>query len=243
MKSGEYLFISDLHLSAEQPGTSELFFHFLAGRARRAQHLYILGDLFDTWIGDDDDTPLHIRVISALRRLSDSGTAIHLQHGNRDFLLGGAFARAAGCTLMKDPQRVELHGVPTLLMHGDLLCSDDIPYQKFRRKVRNPLLQWLFLRRGLDKRRAQAAAYRRRSGEAKSAKKAEIMDVNQATVLDTMRRYQVQRLIHGHTHRPARHELKLDGRSAVRWVLGEWTNTRASILRINPGGANLEIVS
>ncbi len=243
MKSGEYLFISDLHLSPEHPETSELFLHFLAGQARRAERIYVLGDLFDAWIGDDDDSPLHSRVIAALRKLSDTGTALHLQHGNRDFLLGKAFARAAGCSLMKDPERIELHGVPTLLMHGDLLCTDDLPYQKFRRKVRNPVLQWLFLRRGLDKRRAQAAIYRHRSAEAKSAKNTDIMDVNQTTVMDTMRRYQVRQLIHGHTHRQARHELTLDGQPALRWVLAEWTGRHGSTLSITPDGSKVEAVS
>lgn len=233
MEPGEYLFISDLHLSAEAPETTELFLGFLADRARRARRLYILGDLFDAWVGDDDDTPMHRRIIDGLRRLSDAGVAVDLQHGNRDFLIGRRFARAAGCNLIKDPLRVELHGTATLLMHGDLLCSDDVPYQKFRRKVRNPLVQWLFLRRGLDERRAQAADYRRRSGEAKSEKTEQIMDVNQATVERYMRKYRVDRLIHGHTHRPGRHEVFLDGGAATRWVLGQWQDGEGCLLSLD----------
>ncbi len=232
MESPEFLFISDLHLSNDNPRTVELFLQFLAGRAHQAERLYILGDLFDAWIGDDDDASLNTRIITALRDLSDSGVKLFLQHGNRDFLLGRRFLRSSGCRLLKDPHREDLFGTPTLLMHGDLLCTDDVPYQKFRRKVRNPLVQWLFLRRSLKKRRAQAAEYRRASGEAKSEKTADIMDVNQDTVREYMIEHKVDRLIHGHTHRPACHDLSIDGRQAQRWVLAEWRGGSASALSL-----------
>jgi UDP-2,3-diacylglucosamine hydrolase len=233
--TAETLFISDLHLSPQRPATIELFLGFLAGRARRAERLYILGDLFDAWIGDDDDAPPHPAIIAALRSLSDKGTEVLFQHGNRDFLIGRRFAKRSGCHLLDDPVTVDLYGRQTLLMHGDLLCTDDVPYQKFRRKARNPWFQKLFLLRSLKKRRRIAADYRRRSGEAVAAKAAAIMDVNQGAVEGAMRQAGVDLLIHGHTHRPARHAFALDGKAAVRWVLSDWQPERGEALRVTPG--------
>lgn len=238
----ESLFISDLHLAPERPGAVELFTAFLAGRAREAAALFILGDLFDAWIGDDDDLPSYQAIRRALRGLTESGTRCALMRGNRDFLIGRAFARDTGCTLLEDPALLDLAGTPTLIMHGDLLCTDDIPYQKFRRRIRNPLVQRLFLWRSLARRRAIAADYRRKSGAATAEKHADIMDVNQQTVEDYMRRFGVQRLIHGHTHRPADHRFDLDGSAATRHVLAEWSADRGEALIISDGTARREFV-
>mgnify|MGYP001809701140 CR=1 FL=1 len=219
---GQSLFVSDLHLAPERGETIALFLGFLAGRARRATRLFVLGDLFETWIGDDDDTPAYMQVRDGLRALTDSGTQCALMRGNRDFLLGRAFCTDTGCRLLADPELWHFGAEPTLLMHGDLLCTDDIAYQRFRRRIRHPLVTWLFRRKSLASRRAIAAAYRLKSGAATSAKPADIMDVNQDTVADYLRRHRATRLIHGHTHRPAEHRLHLDGQPVYRSVLAEW---------------------
>ncbi|WP_295408078.1 UDP-2,3-diacylglucosamine diphosphatase [uncultured Thiocystis sp.] len=226
----ETLFISDLHLSPECPATVDLLLRFLAGRARRAQRLYLLGDLFDAWIGDDDDAPLNLQVRAALRALTASGVACALLHGNRDFLLGRVFFRDTGCQRLTDPTLIRCDGEPTLLMHGDLLCTDDPAYRKFRRRVRNPLVQRLFLWKSLASRRALAAEYRRKSGAANAVKPEGIMDVNQSAVIEVLRRHGAVRLIHGHTHRPAEHAIWIDGRQATRSVLAEWRADRGEVL-------------
>ncbi|MFD2112411.1 UDP-2,3-diacylglucosamine diphosphatase [Thiorhodococcus fuscus] len=225
-----HLFISDLHLSPDRPATLDLLLDFLAGPAREAERLYILGDLFDSWIGDDDDTPFNRRAIAGLRALTDAGVACDLMHGNRDFLLGRRFRRETGCRLLRDPTLISLAGEPTLLMHGDLLCTDDLAYQRFRRRVRNPLVQRLFLFKSLDSRRALAANYRNRSRAAMAEKSAEIMDVNQDTVAGYLRRFGALHLIHGHTHRPCDHEIALGDRQARRSVLAEWADTGGEVL-------------
>jgi len=229
------LFISDLHLAPERPGTIALFLDFLNSRARGAARLFILGDLFDAWIGDDDDTPTHRAVIESLRRLSDSGTVCALMRGNRDFLLGRRFARAAGCTLLRDPTCIELDGERLLLMHGDLLCTDDLAYQRFRRRVRNPLVQRLFLWKSLAERRRIAADYRQKSSAANMAKTEDIMDVNPGEVVRRMQRADVRRLVHGHTHRAADHELQVNRGSAMRHVLSEWHDDHGEVLVHHPG--------
>lgn len=238
----ETLFISDLHLAPERPATIGLFLDFLADRARWATRLYILGDLFDTWVGDDDDTPPYPEIRAALRDLSASGIDCALMHGNRDFLIGRAFCRDTGCTLLRDPTRITLDGEPVLLMHGDLLCTDDVAYQRFRRRVRNPLVRRIFLWRSLDSRRRLAADYRRKSGAATAEKPAEIMDVNGKTVLRYLRRFRATRLIHGHTHRPGEHRLELGSRSGHRSVLAEWHPDRGEVLAHRPGGWQREPV-
>lgn len=241
-ESGESLFVSDLHLAPERPETIELFIDFLGGRARRAGAVFILGDLFETWIGDDDDLPAYREVRAALRALTASGTRCALAHGNRDFLIGRAFLRDTGCALLGDPSLHRFGGEPTLLMHGDLLCTDDVPYQRFRRRIRNPVVTWLFRRKSLASRRAIAADYRRKSGAATSAKDARIMDVNPDTVLDYMRRNDASRLIHGHTHRPADHRLDLDGREARRHVLAQWHEDQGEALVHESGHWHREAV-
>jgi UDP-2,3-diacylglucosamine hydrolase len=239
----ETLFIADLHLAPQRPETVRLFLDFLAGRAARAARLFILGDLFDAWIGDDDDTPPFPEVRAALRRLTTGGTACALLHGNRDFLLGRAFCRDTGCTLLTDPTLIALDGTRTLLMHGDLLCTDDHDYQRFRRRVRNPLVKRLILWKSLARRRAIADAYRRRSALAMADKDATIMDVNAATVTKYLSRLDATHLIHGHTHRPADHELIVDGLPARRTVLAQWYPDRGEALVYRGGVWQREPVS
>ena len=226
----ETLFISDLHLGPERPETVRLFLDFLAGRAARAARLFILGDLFEAWIGDDDDTPPYPAVRAALRRLTAGGTSCALMHGNRDFLIGRAFCRDTGCTLLRDPALIEIDGVRTLLMHGDLLCTDDLDYQRFRRRVRNPLVKWLIRWKSLARRRAMADAYRRTSAAAMTDKTPEIMDASADAVADYLGRYRAAHLIHGHTHRPADHELIVNGHPARRTVLAQWHPDRGEVL-------------
>lgn len=216
-------FISDLHLTEERPQTVALFERFLIGYPQAGDRLYILGDLFDAWIGDDDDAALAQRIRGALRTTAARGVALFIQRGNRDFLMGKRLMRACGAERLPDPALATVAGEPTLLMHGDLLCTDDTDYQKARRRLRNPLFQWLMLRKSLESRRRIAAEYRRRSGEKTAVTPAEIMDVNPDTVTDYLMRYGVHRLIHGHTHRPATHEHRLPvGGTATRIVLPEW---------------------
>jgi len=216
------LFISDLHLDAARPHIVELFTRFVAGDARRAESLYILGDLFESWIGDDDDSPLAQQVRQSLYALKQSGVPIFFMHGNRDFLLGQEYAQRAGMTLLNDPTVVEFGGERTLLMHGDTLCTDDAAYQEFRAVVRNPDWQKQFRARSLSERHAFAAQARAESVKHTAGAKPEIMDVNQAAVLAAMRKHGVRTLIHGHTHRPATHRFELDGQGAERIVLGDW---------------------
>lgn len=241
--SDESLFISDLHLSPDRPATAELFLHFLATRARTARRLFILGDLFDTWIGDDDDAPLHLAVRAALRALVSSGTQCALMHGNRDFLIGRAFLRETGCRLLRDPTLTHFDHEPTLLMHGDLLCTDDVAYQKFRRRIRNPVVVRLFLWKSLASRRAIAADYRRKSSAATSGKAERIMDVNQDSVLDYLRRHGASRLIHGHTHRPGDHEIALGPQHARRCVLAEWDGPTGEALVHSGCGWHREFIT
>ena len=233
------LFISDLHLSGARPAINELFFRFLRTRAAGAEALYILGDLFDYWIGDDDlAEPLHASVARALRAVSERGVPLYLMHGNRDFLLGEAFCAASGARLLDDPAAPELPGARTLLMHGDTLCTDDVEYQRFRGTVRDKTWQREFLAQPLAGRHAQAEALRAASERGKSGKPPEIMDVSQEAVRATLRAHGYPRLIHGHTHRPARHEVEVDGRRCERWVLPDWYE-RGGYLELDDAGARL----
>ena len=230
------LFISDLHLAPERPATVALFLDFLGRQAREAEALYILGDLFDAWIGDDDDEPPYPAIRAALRDLAASGPRCAILPGNRDFLIGRRFLADTGCDLLADPTRIDLYGTPTLLMHGDLLCTDDWAYQRFRRIIRHPLVKRLLLWRRLERRRALAQDYRRRSMAAIAGKSLAIMDVNPDAVLATLRRQDARCLIHGHTHRPADHALSLDGQPAHRLVLAEWREGRGEALMVSPSG-------
>jgi UDP-2,3-diacylglucosamine hydrolase len=221
------LFISDLHLSAERPGASEQFFRFLADEAKRAQALYVLGDLFEYWAGDDElkdpaGDPLAGAVAAAFEALSASGTQMSFMHGNRDFLIAGKFCKAAGATLLADPSVIEINGTRTLLMHGDTLCTDDHDYQAWRRTARSETWQREFLSKSLTERHAAIGALREKSKQVIAAKPAQIMDVNADAVRDAFRLHGVRRLIHGHTHRPARHDIEVDGAKCERWVLPDW---------------------
>lgn len=216
------LFISDLHLDAARPRVTELFLQFLREEARWAESLYILGDFFEAWIGDDDPDPHHARIMAGLRDFSDAGCPVYFMHGNRDFLIGADFAEKTGCHLLSDPTLIDLHGIPTLLMHGDTLCTDDTAYQQFRSMVRNPDWQRAFLAKPLEQRRAFAVQARAESKSRTAAKAESIMDVNQQAVEQAMRAHGVTRLIHGHTHRPAVHSFAAHGQPCTRIVLGDW---------------------
>ena len=217
------LFISDLHLCAARPQSNRAFFGFLEGEARGASALYILGDLFEYWIGDDDlGDAFNATVVAALARLVAGGVPTYLMHGNRDFVIGEAFARASGVTLLPDPSVIELFGKTVLLMHGDTLCTLDLEYQAFRREARSQAWIDKLLRQPLAERRAAVEALRRKSEQEKRAKPAEIMDVAPAEVEAVLRRHGYPRLIHGHTHRPARHVHTVDGQVCERWVLADW---------------------
>jgi len=233
------IFISDLHLTAGDAETTRRFVEFMEGPARAARDLYILGDLFEAWIGDDDDDPRLEPIVAALRKLTDSGVACALMHGNRDFLLGQRFCEATGARLLGDYERVTLGGESVLLTHGDLLCTDDTRYMTLRAELRSKQWQRDFLARPLAERRQIASDLRQLSATEIAAKDEYIMDVNQAAVERTMRDHGVTLLVHGHTHRPAVHRFELDGRPAARIVLGAWYHD-PSIVRWTDEGFALE---
>lgn len=225
-------FVSDLHLCETRPHTTRLFLDFLANHASKAETLYILGDLFEYWAGDDAlDDPHHHEVASALRTLSQQGTAIRIMHGNRDLLMGPVFAKACGAELLPDPVMIQLHGRKALLTHGDTMCTDDVEYHKFRGQVHEPSWQKTFLALPLAQRKAQIEALRARSEQEKSYKDSLIMDVNTDAVAEMVRRHDYpELLIHGHTHRPDRHRLVVDGRSCERIVLADWDASGSYLL-------------
>lgn len=232
------LFISDLHLDGTRPDISAQFLDFLEREARSAEALYILGDLFEAWIGDDDPDPDKRRVIAGLRAVTNAGIKSFLIHGNRDFLIGKRFCRETGIELLADGTVIDLYGRRVLLMHGDLLCTDDHAYQRLRRIVRNPIVQ--FVMRQLTLRQRQRLAERMRAGSKEHIASMDmaapqIMDVNQDEVRRTFARFGVDCIIHGHTHRPAVHEMQIDGHEAVRVVLGDWYE-QGSVLRWNERG-------
>lgn len=227
-------FISDLHLSPARPDIAHLFFDFLREQARNADALYILGDLFDAWIGDDDTSAFAAQVQAELRRYTDSGVPTYFVAGNRDFLIGKAFAKRTGIELLDDPSVINLYGRETLILHGDLLCTDDHSYQKFRRRIRKPWLLKLLLSLPLRTRMRIANKLRQTSKTQQPLSDAElaIMDANTHTVVDYFHHYQVHHMIHGHTHRPAEHQHALgDGSQATRIVLGDWY-TQGSMLKV-----------
>lgn len=229
------MFISDLHLSPAEPGTVQTFLDFLAGPARGAERLTILGDLFDYWAGDDDlADPFSARIVAALRTLSDRGVRLEFMAGNRDFLVGEDFAHAAGLTLLPDPCVRDIAGVRTLLTHGDALCSDDVDYQRFRAQVRDPAWRAAFLARPLADRKREIETLRMMSETEKRHKPAEIMDVNADAVTAWFVEHRAEALIHGHTHRQGRHEHVINGKTSTRWVLGDWHLGKLSVLSCAP---------
>lgn len=232
------LFIADLHLQTEEPAITAGFLRFLQGEARQADALYILGDLFEAWIGDDDPNPLHQQIASAIKAVVDAGVPCYFIHGNRDFLVGQRFARQSGMILLAEEERLDLYGREVLIMHGDTLCTDDLGYLAFRAKVHTTWIQRLFLALPLFIRRRIAARMRADSKAANSSKSMEIMDVNPQAVVDAMERHHVQWLIHGHTHRPAVHELQANGQPAWRVVLGAW-HSEGSMVKVTPDDVEL----
>lgn len=231
--------ISDLHLEAGRPETTTLLLDFLSGPARRAASLYILGDLFEAWIGDDGADAAALAVADALSELHAAGTTIYFLHGNRDFLLGEDYGQRAGMRLMTEPVLLENQGVPTALLHGDRLCTDDHDYQRFRQRVRAPAWQARVLSRPLWWRRMLARLARFLSRRRNRNKPAAIMDVNSSAVENCFRNLSVQRLIHGHTHRPGVHVIEVDGQRCERIVLGDWHGEIGSVLSLAGGEACL----
>lgn len=246
------LFVADLHLSPQQPATTQQFAQFVTHIAPSAQHLYILGDLFEYWLGDDilnlpmgsdhalaPHSELAQQVCRLLRQLNEQGTQIWLQHGNRDFLLRQSFCQQAGIHLLPDPQLIDLYGTSSLLLHGDTLCTDDVGYQQFRTQVRDASWQQHFLAQPLATRAALAASAREHSKAATHEKSAAIMDVNAQSVAALLRQHNYPRLIHGHTHRPAHHTFVVDDRPCERWVLPDWHGSHGGYLRCDQAGCAL----
>jgi UDP-2,3-diacylglucosamine hydrolase len=221
------LFVSDLHLAGERPETNERFFRFLDEEAARAGALYVLGDLFEYWAGDDElsdpaGDPLAAAVAQGFRRLVEAGVPVHFMHGNRDFLASGGFLRASGAQFLQDPSVLRLGREPVAVLHGDTLCTDDTAYQAWRLKARAADFQREFLAKPLAERHRLIGGMREKSKAVTAATAPEIMDVNDQAVRDAFRRLDVRLMIHGHTHRPARHQLEVDGRRCERWVLPDW---------------------
>jgi len=217
-----YCFISDLHLQEGRPDITQAFVGFLDTTAKKAKRLYILGDLFEAWIGDDLKTELSLIIKEKLSLLNDSSTAIFAMHGNRDFLIGEKFCEDTGVTLIDDPCKLNLFGKATLLMHGDLLCTKDVDYQKFRNTSRDPQWRKEFLNKPIEEREKIAKELRSASKKATNLKKEEIMDVSPEAVEEIMTSNNVELLIHGHTHRPKVHSLEINETPAKRIVLGDW---------------------
>lgn len=226
------LLLSDLHLPASASTLRQDFLRFLQGPARKARAVYLLGDVFEAWIGDEDGLAHYGDEIAALRALSEAGVRVFFQHGNRDFLVGERFAQVSGASLLADPSVVEIEGRRTLLTHGDLLCTDDIGYQRWRRFSRNGVVQWLFMRIPGGLKRAIADRLRRGSKSAKTRKSMAIMDVNDTAVSACFLRHGVDRIIHGHTHRPDVHHELIDGRTCERIVLADWREHSREYLEV-----------
>jgi UDP-2,3-diacylglucosamine hydrolase len=241
--AGTTLFVSDLHLSGERPDICRLFIDFLGGEARHADALYLLGDIFEYWIGDEAaGWPEYRPVMTALSALTKAGVPVWLMPGNRDFLMGAGLEKATGGKRLPDPTRISLYGTDTLLMHGDSLCTRDTEYMKFRAMVRDPEWQRDFLSRSVEERDAIARTYREISKTNGKLKPMDIMDVTPEAVTKEMKAHGVRRLIHGHTHRPATHTLTLDGQPAKRIVLGDWYE-QGSVLRCTKQGCELASLS
>jgi len=236
--SAPTLFISDLHLDSSRPDISDQFLDFLKGEARSAAALYILGDLFEVWIGDDDPDSDKRRIQDALRELTQSGVPCHVMHGNRDFLIGRRFCNTTGCRLIDDGTPLLIQNRRIALLHGDTLCTDDHDYQRLRRIVRNPFVKLIFRCMSLRQRQGLAAKIRAGSKAHIENSMEEIMDVNANAVVQAFKQFKVDLIIHGHTHRPAIHSLSVDGKPATRIVLGDWY-TQGSVLRWDEKGYEL----
>ena len=232
------LFISDLHLPVAGSPLRDAFARFLAGPARGASALYILGDLFESWAGDDAGLAEYGVERACLRALTKAGVPVYFQHGNRDFLVGGEFAAATGVQLLADPLKVELGGVTTLISHGDQWCTDDVGYQRWRRFARNGVVQAVYGAMPRAWRERFAGTVRARSDAGKQYRPADIMDVNDGAVRAAFAEHGVTRMIHGHTHRPATHEYALDGRACQRHVLADWRPERCEALRVDATGVH-----
>jgi UDP-2,3-diacylglucosamine hydrolase len=234
------LIISDLHLDETRPEITALFLRFLNEKAKNSEALYILGDFFEAWVGDDNLTEYNLMIMNALREVTQKGLPVFFMPGNRDFLIGKTFLKATGCQLLPDEYVVSLHGVPTLMMHGDTLCSGDIKYQKFRKKSRYWLMQKIFLMKSLNTRRGLIKKYREASQAHISTLPDHIMDVTQAEVERVMQKHGVQLLVHGHTHREAVHEFELNNKSVSRTVLGAWHDYGSVLVCQNDAKNHLE---
>jgi len=237
-------FIADLHLGPDHPQMAQLFIRFLneLSKEKDLEALYILGDLFEAWIGDDFIPPGMDNIISALSQLTENGKKVYIMHGNRDFLIGDGFCKRTGCRLLPDYQVIDLYGTPTLIMHGDLLCTDDVDYMNVRQMLRNPQWQQEFLGKPVPERITIAQAARQESQQKTRQMDSEIMDVNQETVVRTMAQWQVTQLIHGHTHRPNTHSLQVNGNAATRIVLGDWYQ-QGSVLECDEQGCRLKTLT
>jgi UDP-2,3-diacylglucosamine hydrolase len=236
------LFISDLHLAAGKPEIGTQFLEFLEGEARDADAVYILGDLFESWVGDDDPNPHYATMKSAIRSLVDAGVPVFFMHGNRDFMISTQFAEETGVTILDDPETIELHGDKVMLSHGDALCIDDKHYQQVRLMTRNPEWQAMMRAKPLAERLAFAESARKQSQAYNDSVGEDIMDVNQDAVVGTFRKRDIDILLHGHTHRPAIHEIDLGGRIGRRIVLGDWFE-QGSVVRWDENGPRLEAIA
>ena len=236
------LFISDLHLSDDEPHITQLLLNFTRDTAPQADALYILGDLFEYWAGDDDrNTPFHQQIIAAMRAVSQQGTPVFIMHGNRDFLMDEELAQDCNATMLPDPTVINLYGKATLLTHGDALCTDDVQYQAFRKQVRQATWRNNFLSQPLAQRKAQIEQLRKMSEDQKQTKAMDIMDVSLAAVEAQFRSSQYPRMIHGHTHRQKMHLHEVDGHSCERWVLGDWHKT-GNALRCDADGCRFDTI-
>ncbi|MDP2561273.1 UDP-2,3-diacylglucosamine diphosphatase [Psychrobium sp. 1_MG-2023] len=232
------LFIADLHLSDDRTDISDLFCHFLAHNAVGADALYILGDLFEVWFGDDNPNPFNYQIAAAIKQLADTGVPVYFIHGNRDFTVGKRFAKASGMTILPEKMVIDLYGHNALIMHGDSLCTLDVAYQKFRKKSRKKWWQAIMLSLPLFYRQKLANDARKRSQENNKEKSQTIMDVTQSEVVSEMQTFNVDLLIHGHTHRPNRHNFDVEGKTFERIVLGDWYE-QGSLLEVTPQGMSL----
>ncbi|WP_318404096.1 UDP-2,3-diacylglucosamine diphosphatase [Photobacterium leiognathi] len=233
------LFISDLHLSASRPDMTDCFLRFMAEDTANIDALYVLGDLFEMWIGDDEESPFLQQIKQAFKTLTDSGIPCYFVHGNRDFLIGKRFSQQTGIQLLPEHSVVDLYGKPTLILHGDTLCIEDEAYQRYRKKVHNKFIQWLFFRIPLSKRIQIGEKFRNNSSKNNQMKSQSIMDVTASEVVRVMEEFHVDQMIHGHTHRPDIHSLTVNDKPATRIVLGDWYE-HGSVLVVTPDGYQLE---